>query len=126
MTRCSFKSEKRKQAALFAAMREELGVAVLPGHVFSAEIEPRKREYLKHTLPELEHLYSDMTDLASGNVKNNVTNGFEKPPCAGRFTAGFPCTSASLLNPHAGTLQNMSCCADGTGATGEVWGGTGL
>ena len=81
------------ELAAWEAFREVLGLDVEghPRHVFSVEISPAKREFIKQVCPDLKHLYSNVLDMCNESVHNNVNDKSEKPARSRRLAAGFPC-----------------------------------
>lgn len=90
-------------------------------HVYSAEKNKAKREFLHRAYPRLPRLYRDMTECAEETAFCDKAGCYvEVEPCW-ILAAGFPCTTVSNLNKDAATASNRNTINSGSGATGSCF-----
>ena len=95
------------------------GVATQPHHQFSCERDRHKRNFIQAVFPGAT-IFQDACELPQGRALLHDGSRAQVPPF-NMLIAGFPCTSASLLNPRATTEANRTCVANAALATGSVF-----
>ena len=95
------------------------GVTTQPHHQFSCERDRHKRKCFQAVFPGAT-IFQDACELPQGRALLHDGSRAQVPPF-NMLIAGFPCTSASLLNPRATTEANRTCVANAALATGSVF-----
>jgi site-specific DNA-cytosine methylase len=91
-------------------------------HVFSTEINSNKRAWILGNHPNLQHLYGDNSDVASGKAFNFVSDLVEQVPGVDWIVSGFSGNDVSSENIHRAACTNFgSCIAEGSGRTGRTF-----
>lgn len=91
-------------------------------HVFSAEINPHKRRWIRHVAPSTGFfLFADIFDISRRSAKCDI-HGDVAPgdlcDALDIFLAGFSCKDVSTLNIHRGSAS--TCTDTHTGSTGQT------
>ena len=109
---------------LALALEEVIGVKITIKHVFSCEKDKCKRDFLTRVWPGIPRIFCDVLGLSSGSPALCHDGSCKLPGDCGfghAHYSGFPCTSASNLNPHSQTHANLNCIKTCTDATGSVF-----
>ena len=104
-------------------LREDLDCHLQVDHGFSSEINEGKRRFLKDMYPELPLLFEDTRELGQATARDWVTGGDQPVTMCDNFAGGFPCTTASSLNPRSSSVENRTSVLNGELATGSVFRG---
>eukprot|EP00933_Yihiella_yeosuensis_P051746 TRINITY_DN49720_c0_g1_i1.p1 TRINITY_DN49720_c0_g1~~TRINITY_DN49720_c0_g1_i1.p1 ORF type:complete len:629 (-),score=63.28 TRINITY_DN49720_c0_g1_i1:168-2054(-) len=91
-------------------------------HAFSAELNPKKQNFIKKLFPNGGPLFRDVNEMVNDKawcVKSKCDLTVPGAMCA---FGGFPCQDVSSMNPKAKTTQNKSCIQEGSMRTGSVAG----
>ena len=108
-------------AALSAALKDDLDVALSVQHAFLSEQSGSKQEFLHRLYPD-SIIFINCKDLPYADTA--TAHGRRVLPVPKRwqnFTGGFPCTSASGLSTASGSDANRRCVANEDLATGSVF-----
>ena len=99
------------------ALRERFGHAPGWRHSLGAEYNEKKRAFCLRMLPNLLS-FCDVLDLGKDDAET-APKGIRKavPKDIMALFAGFPCTSASNLNIHSSSDENLNCVKNGDLAT---------
>ena len=103
-------SPKLVWKSLAAAVDSELGVKLCVRSLWACEKSKVKQRFLNAVWPDLPTVHNRVEDLEQ--LEGDFGNA---------HYSGFPCTSASMLNPHANTKLNLNCVRDGAEETGSVF-----
>jgi site-specific DNA-cytosine methylase len=104
-------------------LRDDLGCHLQVVHGFSSEISEGKQRFLKDVYPELPMLFEDTRSLGQAAARDCVTGRDLPVPLCDSFAGGFPCTTASSLNPRSSSVENRTSVLNGDLATGSVFRG---
>ena len=98
-------------------------------HLWSSEIHPAKRQFLRTMFPASPHLYGDLETvlgdealdyaMAHSSSGRKSTTSTTVPKTFKGVIGGFPCTSVSSMNCHRESSRDA--IKDGKGKTGSVW-----
>jgi hypothetical protein len=97
------------------------GVSFECEHVFAAEVDGRKREFLQRHFPKMQHLFKDVTEL-QGDTATCCMHGRVKTPSVSVLHKGFPCPDMSRLNQAARSGANSAAVRLAAGRTGGCFG----
>ena len=85
-------------------------------HQFSAERDKAKQKFIIREHPDLLVLMEEASSCSKVSAENKITEATVCVPSVRKLTAGFSCTSKSLLN--VGRAANIACVQKGEGSTG--------
>lgn len=108
---------------LIGVVETASGISMTLDHMSSCDIDPKKAKFIGVAFPGVP-VFKNAADLVKdfAPVHNSAQNDKGHIVRLGNVLfAGFPCTSASTLNPRSSTDHNRSCCASGSLATGSVY-----
>ena len=106
--------------AVFAALGKAMPSLKIE-HVFSCEVDQKKREWITQNFPKLPYLFGDVQDLAKGRAWNYATEMEVQVPPVDILVAGFVCKSVSVENNQREKYAN--CIKEACGLTGETFQG---
>ena len=104
-------------------LREDMHCYLHVDHGFSSEINEGKRRFLKDMYPDLPLLFEDTKELGQATARDWMTGVDHQVPLCDNFAGGFPCTTASSLNPRSSSVENRTSVLNGELATGSVFRG---
>ena len=108
--------------AFAVALQCELHVELEVVHLFSAEQDKGKRQFLEVMFPENKLMFGDARELGGSSARDCLSGEDQPvPDDIDTGAAGWPCTDVSKANN--GAKDNRTCVVDGTKSTGEVFRG---
>ena len=90
------------------AVELDLGVALPLEHSFACERDVQKREWIKEMFPNAV-IFCDLLDLANEEAATHQGTARAVPSDWATVVGGFPCTTASSLNPKSWSMRNRTC-----------------
>lgn len=113
---------------LVRQLQEDWNSSVTFEHSLSAEMNPRKRHFLRHTREGMRALFGDVRELKGADAVDYLKGDSAKKskhrtkvPDVNVLISGFPCKSVSSLNSQR--AFNRSVVKDHAGNTGSAFGG---